>query len=231
MSKLTFDISVSLDGFVAGPSATLEDPARRGRRTAARLGARTGHVAGAARARGRRGEPRRRGRRRRLASTGAVIMGRRMFSGGEGPWADDSNADGWWGDEPPFRGPVFILTHHEREPVQKRAGRLHVRDGRDRFGARPGARGRGRQHVLVSGGASSCSSTCAPVSSTSSSSTSCRCSSAAACACSTTSATTHRRWSSRASWTRRRSRTFVTASQVSSGASASAIALRYSMPS
>jgi dihydrofolate reductase len=40
-----------------------------------------------------------------------------MFSGGEGPWADDPNADGWWGDEPPFGVPVFVLTHHAREPL------------------------------------------------------------------------------------------------------------------
>jgi len=41
-------------------------------------------------------------------------MGRRMFSGGEGPWEDDPGADGWWGDDPPFRVPVFVLTHHPR---------------------------------------------------------------------------------------------------------------------
>jgi dihydrofolate reductase len=49
-------------------------------------------------------------------------MGRRMFSGGSGPWTDDPNADGWWGDDPPFRHPVFILTHHPREAVTKQGG-------------------------------------------------------------------------------------------------------------
>ena len=44
-------------------------------------------------------------------------MGRKMFSGGSGPWEDDPNAGGWWGEEPPFRVPVFILTHHAREQV------------------------------------------------------------------------------------------------------------------
>jgi dihydrofolate reductase len=44
-------------------------------------------------------------------------MGRKMFSGGEGPWEDDPNASGWWGDEPPFHKPVFVVTHHEREPL------------------------------------------------------------------------------------------------------------------
>jgi len=49
-------------------------------------------------------------------------MGRRMFSGGEGPWESDPNADGWWGDHPPFGHPVFILTHHARQPVTKQGG-------------------------------------------------------------------------------------------------------------
>ena len=49
-------------------------------------------------------------------------MGRRMFSGGKGPWEDDPNADGWWGEDPPFRVPVFVLTHHPREPLPKQGG-------------------------------------------------------------------------------------------------------------
>jgi dihydrofolate reductase len=57
-----------------------------------------------------------------LDATGAVLMGRRMFSGGEGPWEDDPNADGWWGDNPPFHVPVFVLTHHARETVTKDGG-------------------------------------------------------------------------------------------------------------
>jgi dihydrofolate reductase len=49
-------------------------------------------------------------------------MGRRMFSGGEGSWEDDPRANGWWGDEPPFGKPVFVLTHHEREPLEMAGG-------------------------------------------------------------------------------------------------------------
>jgi dihydrofolate reductase len=45
-----------------------------------------------------------------------------MFSGGEGPWESDPNADAWWGDEPPFHTPVFVLTNHAREPVPKQGG-------------------------------------------------------------------------------------------------------------
>ena len=45
-----------------------------------------------------------------------------MFSGGEGSWADDPRADGWWGDEPPFHMPVFVLTHHARETATMQGG-------------------------------------------------------------------------------------------------------------
>jgi dihydrofolate reductase len=43
-------------------------------------------------------------------------MGRKMFSGGSGPWEQDENREGWWGDEPPFKVPVFVLTRHARQP-------------------------------------------------------------------------------------------------------------------
>ena len=58
----------------------------------------------------------------RVAGTGATVMGRKMFSGGEGAWAQDPNAAAWWGDDPPFHHPVFVLTHHEREPETKQGG-------------------------------------------------------------------------------------------------------------
>jgi dihydrofolate reductase len=54
--------------------------------------------------------------------TGATIMGRRMFSSGEGPWDDDPKRDGWWGADPPYHHPVFVLTHHEREPQEMEGG-------------------------------------------------------------------------------------------------------------
>ena len=47
--------------------------------------------------------------------TGAVMMGRKMFSGGSGRWTDDPNARGWWADDPRFGVPVFVLTHRKRE--------------------------------------------------------------------------------------------------------------------
>jgi dihydrofolate reductase len=55
------------------------------------------------------------------ANIGATIMGRNMFGGGPGPWnAEPWN--GWWGDEPPFHHPVFVLTHHPREPLELKGG-------------------------------------------------------------------------------------------------------------
>ena len=122
MSKVFAEISMSLDGFVTGPNITLEQPLGEGgerlhewvvrlaswRERHGLEGGETGADDDLVAA--------------TVAATGAVVMGRRMFSGGSGPWADDPNADGWWGDEPPFRVPVFILTHHPREPVTKQGG-------------------------------------------------------------------------------------------------------------
>jgi dihydrofolate reductase len=122
MAQVKVDISMSLDGFVAGPNQTLEQPlGEEGERL---------HqwALGLASWRERHGLP---GGETNaddelvaesLRAIGAYVMGRKMFSGGEGPWEDDPNADGWWGDEPPFRVPVFVVTHHPRETVTKQGG-------------------------------------------------------------------------------------------------------------
>ena len=52
---------------------------------------------------------------------GATIMGRHMFGGGDGPWGD-SPWNGWWGENPPFHMPVFVLTHHARDPLEMQGG-------------------------------------------------------------------------------------------------------------
>jgi dihydrofolate reductase len=122
MTRLISDISMSLDGFVAGPNPTLEQPlGERGERLhewVFRLESwREPHGLPG----GERG-PDDEVVAETLRATGAVVMGRRMFSGGEGPWEDDPNADGWWGDDPPFHVPVFVLTHHARETVEKQGG-------------------------------------------------------------------------------------------------------------
>ena len=122
MTGLTLDISMSLDGFVAGPNITMEQPLGEGGELLhdwitrlASWRARHGQEGGET-------GPANDLVERLVGSIGAYVMGRRMFSGGAGAWEDDPNADGWWGDEPPFRAPVFVLTHHEREPLVKQGG-------------------------------------------------------------------------------------------------------------
>jgi dihydrofolate reductase len=122
MARVVFEITTSLDGFVAGPNQTLEEPLGRGgeelHEWVTRLASwreRHGLEGGEA-------GPDSDLLTESMASQGAIVMGRRMFSNGEGPWEDDPKADGWWGDDPPFQLPVFVLTHHAREPVPKQGG-------------------------------------------------------------------------------------------------------------
>jgi dihydrofolate reductase len=122
VARLTLDITMSLDGFVAGPNASLEDPLGEG-------GTRLHEWAVATRAwnasHGQEGGGTGTDHdvvEEAVQRAGATIMGRRMFSGGQGPWEHDPNADAWWGDDPPFHHPVFVLTHHAREPLEKEGG-------------------------------------------------------------------------------------------------------------
>jgi dihydrofolate reductase len=81
-------------------------------------------------------------------------MGRRMFSGGDGPWEEDSNANGWWGDDPPFHVPVFVLTHHARETlVLGDTSFIFVTDGIESAVEQARAAA-GDQKVTVAGGGS-----------------------------------------------------------------------------
>ena len=56
-----------------------------------------------------------------MANVGAWIMGRNMFTSSRGPWPDD-NWKGWWGENPPYHAPVFVLTHHARKPIEMKGG-------------------------------------------------------------------------------------------------------------
>ncbi len=154
MTLLKFDISMSLDGFVAGPNQTLEEPLGRGGEQLHEwvIGAQAwreahGMEGGEA---GVDNEV----MAEAIAGVGATVMGRRMFSGGAGPWEDDPKADAWWGDDPPFHHPVFVLTHHAREPVTKEGGTTYtfVTDGIESAldQARAAA---GSDDVAVAGGA------------------------------------------------------------------------------
>src|SRR5438477_4862017 len=57
-----------------------------------------------------------------FAGVGATIMGRHMFGGHPGPWKRDNPWMGWWGNNPPYHHPVFVLTHHPREPLVLEGG-------------------------------------------------------------------------------------------------------------
>jgi dihydrofolate reductase len=155
MPRFFLEISMSLDGFVAGPNATLEQPLGKGGEHLHEWVYPLASWRGPHGLEGGETGPDDDLMRETLARAGAVVMGRRMFSGGAGPWADDPNADAWWGDEPPFHMPVFVLTHHEREPVVKEGGTTFhfVTDGiESALGqARTAA---GDKDVQLSGGAS-----------------------------------------------------------------------------
>ena len=107
MTKVTCDMAVSVDGFAAGPNQTADKPFGDGpvdrlhqwmfeqrEANAAELDA--------------------------ILAARAFVMGRNMFGPGRGAW--DESWTGWWGDEPPYHGPVFVLTHHAREPVAMQGG-------------------------------------------------------------------------------------------------------------
>ncbi|MBO0912588.1 MAG: dihydrofolate reductase [Acidobacteria bacterium] len=122
MSKVRVSsFSVSLDGYAAGPGQSLENPLGvRGpelfewffsTRTWKQMHGQEGGTAGVDDDWARRG----------MENVGAWILGRNMFGPVRGPWPDDS-WKGWWGEEPPYHVPTFVLTHHRREPVAMQGG-------------------------------------------------------------------------------------------------------------
>jgi dihydrofolate reductase len=113
---LKLEISVSLDGYVAGPNQSVEQPLGEGgeqlHEWVVKLAAWRephGYEGGEVNDSTPLVEEMESG-------YGALIMGRNMFGGGPGPWGEEPWR-GWWGEEPPFHAPVFVLTHHEREPL------------------------------------------------------------------------------------------------------------------
>ncbi len=115
MSKVTCDIGMSVDGFVAGPDQSLDEPLGKGGEELHRWmfeqpEQNADAIAG-------------------ILESGAYIMGRNMFASGRGEW--DLNWRGWWGEEPPYHAPVFVLTHYPREPLTMSGGTVFnfVTDG------------------------------------------------------------------------------------------------------
>jgi dihydrofolate reductase len=122
MSKLRFNITMSLDGYVAGPNQSVKNPLGEGgdrlHDWAFKLKSfREMHGDGSGGETGTNDDI----VRETFANLGATIMGRNMFGGGPGPWGKDP-WKGWWGDNPPFHAPVFVLTHHPREPLAMQGG-------------------------------------------------------------------------------------------------------------
>jgi dihydrofolate reductase len=120
--KLRFRISISLDGYTAGPRQSVKEPLGEG---GERLHEWVFPLAAWRAPHGLEG-----GKvdqstpviEESLTNIGATIMGRHMFGGGSGPWNEAEPWTGWWGDEPPFHHPVFVLTHHARPPLRLRGG-------------------------------------------------------------------------------------------------------------
>jgi dihydrofolate reductase len=121
MAELRFQITMSLDGFIAGPNPSEDDPLGVGGMQLHEWAFKqsvwreshglAGGVANKSTA----------FIEESLENVGATLMGRRMFGGGEGPW-DADPWNGWWGDDPPFHTPVFVLTHHAPPAVTMRGG-------------------------------------------------------------------------------------------------------------
>ncbi len=121
MSKLRLAITMSLDGYVAGPGQDLEHPLGVGgmelhewffplKEFREMHGEQGGEINASSSV-----------VQQRWENIGATIMGRNMFGGGTGPWGDDPWR-GWWGENPPYHHPVFVLTHHARESLEMKGG-------------------------------------------------------------------------------------------------------------
>jgi dihydrofolate reductase len=122
MSENRIDITMSLDGFTAGPDQSAENPMGVGamqiHEWAFALEAWQKEHGGE----GGEVNPSTAFAERMFENVGATIMGRNMFGGGPGPWATDEPWDGWWGEDPPYHMPVFVLTHHPRETLVLQGG-------------------------------------------------------------------------------------------------------------
>jgi dihydrofolate reductase len=122
MSKLRCDISISLDGFVAGPNQSAENPLGEG---GERLHDWVVPLAAWREGHGKEGGEVNESTRvmeEAGGNIGASVMGRNMFGPPDGGDWGDEEWKGWWGDDPPYHYDVFILTHHPREPVEMEGG-------------------------------------------------------------------------------------------------------------
>jgi dihydrofolate reductase len=154
MSTFRFSITMTLDGYVAGPNQSVEHGLGEGadhlhdwavqlRGFREMHGDRTGGETGVNDD----------VLRETFANIGATIMGRNMFGGGTGAWGRDPWR-GWWGENPPFHTPVFVLTHHAREPLAMQGGTtfFFVTDGIE-SALKQAREAAGGKDVVLGGGA------------------------------------------------------------------------------
>lgn len=137
MSRVTSDLTISLDGFVAGPNQSLAEPLGEGGERLHRwMFEEPGPNAAALEG---------------ILEAGAYIMGRNMFAG-PGVWNEEWR--GWWGEEPPYHASVFVLTHHPREPLEMQGGTTFnfVTDGIEAAMAQAQTAA-GSKDVAIAGGA------------------------------------------------------------------------------
>jgi dihydrofolate reductase len=139
MTKVTCDSGVSLDGFSAGPDQSIDDPLGKG---AERIHRWMFEEPEANKA-----------ERDAIVEAGAYIMGRHMFCPARGEW--DLDWRGWWGEDPPYHAPVFVLGHREREPLEMQGGTTFhfVTDGIEAAMERA-KEAAGDRTVSIAGGAS-----------------------------------------------------------------------------
>jgi len=137
MSQVTCDLTISLDGFVAGPNQSMAEPLGEGGELLHRWQFEEPEANTA--------------EREGILAAGAFIMGRNMYAG-PGEW--DEGWRGWWGEEPPYHAPVFVLTHQPREPVRMRGGTTFnfVTDGIESALAQA-REAAGSKDVAIAGGA------------------------------------------------------------------------------
>jgi len=154
MSRLRLGITMSLDGYVGGPDQSEENPLGVGgmelhewffplKEFREMHGEQGGKIDASSAV-----------VQERRANIGATIMGRNMFGPVRGPWRDESWR-GWWGEDPPYHHPVFVLTHHPREPLEMEGGTTFsfVSDGIESALAQAKDAAGGRD-VWLAGGAS-----------------------------------------------------------------------------
>jgi dihydrofolate reductase len=154
MPKLRFRISMSLDGFVAGPDQSVKNPLGVG---GMRLHEWVFPLAVWRKMHGLPGGEVNESSRvveESMANIGATIMGRNMFGGHPGPWDAKKPWTGWWGANPPYHHPVFVLTHHARAPLPLEGGTTFtfVNDGIE-SALEQARRAAGGKDVSLAGGA------------------------------------------------------------------------------